>query len=221
MPTVSDTDVAAVAAIAESGSEPQQVAATEEPLPPAAVLPDNQQLEEPVDEATSQAIAVSGLSVAETNEQLAEALVADPSDYSVAADGTIEIQASETLGHYAEWLGIRARDIRRLNSMAYRTPVIIGERLRLNFGEVTRAEFEAQRREFHVNMQQEFFSRYRIQDVDNYQVAANDNLGSIARRRYSTPIWLLRQYNPSLDFNRVQIGQQVIFPLLEPVDASR
>ncbi|MBT8146694.1 MAG: LysM peptidoglycan-binding domain-containing protein [Gammaproteobacteria bacterium] len=209
----SPSDAEAEVADAGGESEPQQL--------PAAVLPDDQQLDQPVDQATSQAVAVSSLSVAETNEQLAEALLADPSDYSVAVDGTIEIQASETLGHYAEWLGIRARDIRRLNNMAYRTPVIIGERLRLSFGDVTRAEFEAQRREFHVNMQQEFFSRYRIQNVDNYQVAANDNLGSIARRRYSTPIWLLRQYNPSLDFNRVQVGQEVIFPLLEPVEGVR
>ena len=37
-----------------------------------------------------------------------EPLQADPSDYSVATDGTIEVQAAETLGHYAEWLGIRA-----------------------------------------------------------------------------------------------------------------
>jgi membrane-bound lytic murein transglycosylase D len=199
-------------------SEPRQLAQAEELLPPAAVLPDNQELEEPVTEATGQAVAVASLSAAETNAQLAEALLADPSDYSVASDATIEIQASETLGHYAEWLGIRARDIRQLNNMAYRTPVIIGERLQLEFGETSAVEFEAQRREFHVNLQQQFFSRYRIQDVDNYQVASNDNLGSIARRRYSTPIWLLRQYNPDLDFNRVQIGQEVIFPLLEPVD---
>src|SRR5690606_26244528 len=33
-------------------------------------------------------------------------LSADPSDYSVSADGSIEIQASETLGHYADWVGM-------------------------------------------------------------------------------------------------------------------
>src|SRR5581483_7387691 len=30
---------------------------------------------------------------------------ADPVDYSVAADGSVEIVAAETLGHYADWLG--------------------------------------------------------------------------------------------------------------------
>ena len=31
-------------------------------------------------------------------------LLSDPSDYSVAADGSIEVQPLETLGHYGDWL---------------------------------------------------------------------------------------------------------------------
>jgi membrane-bound lytic murein transglycosylase D len=200
-------------------TEPLQLAQVKQLLPPAAVLPDNQVLGQPVTTAESEAKAVeSTLSVAETNEQLVEALLADPSDYSVASDGTIEIQPSETLGHYADWLGQRSMDIRRLNNMSFREPVIIGERLKLDFADVSASEFEVKRREFHVQKQQSFFSRYRIQNVDRYQVAANDNIGSIARQRYATPYWLLRQYNPALDFNRVQIGEEIVFPLLEPVD---
>jgi len=209
----------AVVEVEAPDTEPVLLSQAEDILPPAAVLPDNQELEQPVSEGVGQAEAVEAtLSLAETNAQLVEALLADPSDYSVATDNTIEIQASETLGHYADWLGIRARDIRSLNNMSFREPVIIGERLRLEFGSVSASEFEVKRREFHLQMQQEFFSRYRIQDVDRYQVAANDNIGSIARQRYSTPYWLLRQYNPSLDFNRVQIGEEIVFPLLEPVE---
>jgi membrane-bound lytic murein transglycosylase D len=39
-------------------------------------------------------------------------LAADPSDYTVAADDTIEVQDMETLGHYADWLGIRTQRLR-------------------------------------------------------------------------------------------------------------
>jgi len=228
----SDTVVPTSTAVEDTESEAEQnafdsdnsgaitsLALNEEILPPAAVLPDNQELEVPVTEAAGQAIAIEAqLSTDETNDQLEDALLADPSDYSVASDYSIEIQASETLGHYAEWLGIRARDIRRLNGMAFTQPVIIGDRLKLAFDGVTPGEFEVKRRDFHLQLQQEFFSEFRIQDVDRYQVAANDNIGSIARRRYSTPMWLLRQYNPSLDFNRVQIGEEIVFPLLESAD---
>lgn len=195
------------------------LALVEELLPPAAVLPDNAALDSEVTAADEIAEAIDpAVDVAEANQQLVEDLSADPSDYSVSRDNTIEIQASETLGHYADWLGIRAWDIRRLNNMAFRDPVIIGNRLRLDFSKVNIAEFERARREFHSTLQQEFFASYRIQNVETYEVRRGDNISTIARRRYSSPIWLVRQYNPDLDFNRIQIGQPIVFPLLERVD---
>jgi len=188
-------------------------------LPPAAILPDNQELDAPVTEEESTAEALDPeIDVSESNEQLVESLSADPSDYTVAGNNTVEVQASETLGHFADWLGIRAWDVRRLNNMAFRDPVIVGKRLTLDFSRVNIAEFELKRREFHSILQQEFFSNYRIQGVEQYEIKRNDNIGAIARNRYSTPIWLVRQYNPDLDFNRIQIGQQIAFPLVEQAD---
>ncbi len=222
----SQTSIASIEAVdSQQAASDEQVnnavalALNEEALPPAAVLPDNQQLETVVTEEEGEAVALDpALDVAQSNEQLTEDLSADPSDYSVASNNTIEVQASETLGHYADWLGIRAWDVRRLNSMQFRDPVIIGERLRLDFSEVNIAEFELKRREFHSGIQSQFFANYRIQDVQEYTVRRNDNIGNIARNRYSTPVWLLRQYNPELDFGRIQIGQKIIFPLLEEVN---
>ena len=188
-------------------------------LPPAAVLPDNQELDTPVSDEESTAEALDPvIDVSESNEQLVENLSADPSDYTVASNNTVEVQASETLGHFADWLSIRAWDVRRLNNMAFRDPVIVGKRLTLDFSSVNIAEFELKRREFHSTLQQEFFSNYRIQGVEQYEIKRNDNIGAIARNRYSTPIWLVRQYNPELDFNRIQIGQKIAFPLVEQAE---
>ena len=92
----------------------------------------------------------------EVEEQLLADLSDDPADYSVAADGTIEIQALETLGHYADWLGIRTQVLRNVNGLAFRDPVMIGDRLRLNFSEVDRQTFERRRQEFHRRVQQQF-----------------------------------------------------------------
>ncbi|MEX0617830.1 MAG: LysM peptidoglycan-binding domain-containing protein [Pseudohongiellaceae bacterium] len=179
-------------------------------------LPDLNEITDAPAAADENAVAVNpNLNADESNEELTEALSADPSDYTVAGDNSVEIQASETLGHLAEWLDVRAWDLRRLNDMAYRDPVIIGERLKLDLSQVTQVEFEVRRREYHLQLQQEFFGNFRIQDVETYVIAANDNIGAIARTRYGTPIWLLRQYNPELNFNRLQIGQQIVFPLLE------
>ena len=188
-------------------------------LPPAAVLPDNQELDTPVSDEESTAEALDPvIDVSESNEQLVENLSADPSDYTVASNNTVEVQASETLGHFADWLRIRAWDVRRLNNMAFRDPVIVGKRLALDFSSVNIAEFELKRREFHSTLQRGFFSNYRIQGVEQYEIKRNDNIGAIARDRYSTPIWLVRQYNPELDFNRIQIGQKIAFPLVEQAE---
>lgn len=213
---------AAPAPAPESASEPPpepvRIARNEPILPPAAVLPDDQELDAPVSGEDEFAEAVDPiLDVAQSNRILSAELAADPSDYGVDGRNTIEVQAEETLGHYAEWLGIRAWDIRRLNNMAFRDPVIVGERLRLDFSQVNIAEFELARREYHAGLQQEFFGSYHIQGVINHTVAANENISTLAGDRYSTPIWLLRQYNPGLEMNRLQIGQEIVFPRLQPV----
>ena len=187
-------------------------------LPPAAVLPDDQELDAPVSGEDELAEAIDPiLDVAQSNRILNAELAADPSDYDVDSGNTIEVQAEETLGHYADWLGIRAQDLRRINNMAFRDPVIVGERLRLDFSQVNVAGFERARRAYHAGLQQEFFGNYHIQGVINHTVAANENISTLASNRYLTPIWLLRQYNPGLDMNRLQIGQEIVFPRLQPV----
>ena len=214
----------------EPPPEPVQIASNEpvrieepissgEPiLPPAAVLPDDQELDAPVSGEDELAEAIDPiLDVAQSNRILNAELAADPSDYDVDSGNTIEVQAEETLGHYADWLGIRAQDLRRINNMAFRDPVIVGERLRLDFSQVNVAGFERARRAYHAGLQQEFFGNYHIQGVINHTVAANENISTLASNRYLTPIWLLRQYNPGLDMNRLQIGQEIVFPRLQPV----
>lgn len=176
-------------------------------IPPAAVLPDDQLLESIITtDAQAEVAAVN------------ESLQSDPSDYTVSSDGTIEIHAPETLGHYAEWLGISAQDLRRLNNISFTTQLIVGQRLALSFDKVPRRDFEQQRRSFHAAMQRSFFEEYRIQSVDQVTVKSGDNISSLARSRNSIPLWLLRQYNPDVDFNRIQIGQQITFPVLETVE---
>jgi hypothetical protein len=68
--------------------------------------------------------------------------LSDPSDYSVAADGTIEVQPLETLGHYGDWLEIKTQRLRDLNGLAFRTPVDVGQRIRLDLGTVDAKAFE-------------------------------------------------------------------------------
>ncbi len=145
---------------------------------------------------------------------------ADPSDYSVHDDDTIRVQAAETLGHYAEWLGLRASQLRQINRMSYATPVVIGRSLKLDFSKVSRDEFEAKREEYHRQLQEAFFTEFRIKGNETHVIRRGESIWVLAQQRYNIPIWLLRQYNPDVDFGSVRPGMTLIIPLVEPAAAA-
>ena len=144
-------------------------------------------------------------------------LSADPSDYTVAADRSIEVQARETLGHYAEWLGIRTQKIRTLNNMDIAKHVVSGSRLKLDFSRVPKETFASRRLAYHQELQEEFFRQFRIHDTHTHTLRRGESIWVLAKRKYQVPVWLLRQYNPDLDLDRVSSGTQVNIPVLEKV----
>ena len=151
---------------------------------------------------------------------LASFLDTDPSDYSVEMDNTIIVQASESIGQLANWLEIPTWDIRRLNNMTFRDQLIIGKKIQLPFGQVSQSVFENRRREFHLSLQTDFFANYRIRGAEEYEIRRTDNINRLSLSRYSTPLWLVRQYNPGINFSSVYVGQRVVFPLLESTEDS-
>lgn len=142
---------------------------------------------------------------------------ADPVDYSVAADGTIEVVAAETLGHYADWLGSSSMRLRALNHLRARTPVVLGRRIRLEFTAVAPAQFEQRRRDYHRRLQAAYFASHRIAGSQVYIVRRGDSLWSITERHADVPLWLLEQYNPDLDFANLRPGTQISLPQVEDV----
>lgn len=142
-------------------------------------------------------------------------LQADPADYLVADDGTIEIQVGETLGHYAHWLELRSKDLRRANRLGRYQPVVVGRRVQLDFSLVNRARFEQRRRAYHERLQARYFSRYRIAGVQEHALNEGDNLWELANDEYAIPLWLLRQYNPDVDFSSVlALNERLTIPLV-------
>ena len=160
------------------------------------------QAESVVEEADQGAVPV------ETQPQLS----ADPADYEVSADATIEVQAAETLGHYADWLQIRTQRLRDINGLRFGRPVVIGQRLKLQFTDVDRSEFVRRRVAYHRRLQGQFFQAFRITGSEDYAVERGDSLWLLARRAEHVPLWLLRQYNPDLDFSSLKPGMVVTLP---------
>ena len=178
-------------------------------LPPAAVIVET-------DATLAEVTPASGAGLAVTQATLA----ADPADYSVGADGSIEIQALETLGHYGDWLELKTQRLRDLNGYKFRQPVVVGQRLKLDYSKVDRLTFEARRVAYHSAVQQDFFQRYRVKETRKHTIRRGESLWILAHRTYAVPIWLLRQHNPDLDLQRIRPGMTVDFPLLEQVAES-
>lgn len=148
------------------------------------------------------------------------ALLSDPSDYSVGADKSIEVHPLETLGHYADWLGIRTQRLRDINELAFRTPVEVGKRIRLDLANVDAKTFENRRIAYHQAQQDDFFRKNIITGVAEHVIAMGESIWLLSRRDYDVPVWLFRQYNPELDLHNVRPGTTVRFPLLMAVDTS-
>ncbi|CAG0942508.1 Membrane-bound lytic murein transglycosylase D [Gammaproteobacteria bacterium] len=191
---------AATATVASS--RPPAVAAGR----PATVAPDLPALESPA-QAKQPTGDAGGIS----------ASLADPSNYLVTDNDKVEVQAAETLSHYAGWLEVTPEDLRKANGWQSKRALVIGESVRLDFSHVSRETFLARRVAYHHDLQEDFFNRYRITDTTEHRLRRGESVWILASQKYKVPVWLLRQYNPTLDLDHVRPGTRVVFPKLERV----
>jgi membrane-bound lytic murein transglycosylase D len=143
------------------------------------------------------------------------AALADPIDYSVA-NGTTVVQGNETIGHFADWLRVSAERLRQLNGMKPGTALALGRRIKLDLSRVDAAAFEEKRVAWHRQLQDEFFETYRITAQERYRIKPGESLWQLTQRT-SVPVWLLRQYNPEIDFANWRIGTEIVLPRVEAV----
>jgi membrane-bound lytic murein transglycosylase D len=141
--------------------------------------------------------------------------LADSIDYQVRDDGSIRVEATETLGQYADWLQLPTQSLRNLNKLKARQPVLLGQKLKLDYSRVSRESFEQLRRDYHAKLQGEFFVQHRISGTEVYIVRRGDSLWTMTQRFSNLPVWLLRQYNPDTDLSDLRPGTQVVMPRVE------
>jgi membrane-bound lytic murein transglycosylase D len=146
--------------------------------------------------------------------------LADSIDYQVRDDGSILVEATETLGQYADWLQIATQKLRTLNKLKAKQPVLLGQKLKLDYSRVSRETFEQLRRDYHAKLQGEFFVTHRIAGTEVYIVRRGDSLWTMTQKFSNLPIWLLRQYNPDTDLADLRAGTQVVMPKVETVAGS-
>jgi membrane-bound lytic murein transglycosylase D len=134
--------------------------------------------------------------------------------------GIIRVEVEETLGHYAEWAGVRASSIRRLNGLSYGRHLQLNQRVKIPLAHVTAVDFETRRYEFHKRLQEDFFTAYRVGELQRYRVRPGDSYWTLCREKFDLPLWLLKQYNAGINLAALKVHQSLTIPSVESVAAN-
>jgi membrane-bound lytic murein transglycosylase D len=129
--------------------------------------------------------------------------------------GLIHLEIEETLGHIAEWAGVRTQKIRDLNGLRFSTAVHLGQKIKIPLAKVSAQDFAERRYEFHKRLQEDFFAVYRMGQLQPYQVKPGDTYWSLCREKFEIPMWLLKQCNPDVDLSQLAMRQTLLIPTIE------
>ncbi len=126
----------------------------------------------------------------------------------------IAVEPEETLGHYAEWLEITARELRRINNFASNREIQIGQKIHLSYEKVNPEEFQRRRFEFQQSIEEDFLTSFSIEGVKTHTVKRGQSIWYITNRLYDLPLWLIVKYNPGRELRELHIGDQVNIPVV-------
>lgn len=206
--------VAAAAAVAAT-APPEALPAVEAPAAPveapaAPALARQPPPKEPVSQGQAESTALLPAASPSGN--------GDNTDYSVGADSTVVVQAAETLGHFADWSKVSSASLRTLNKLHKNAMVTLGHKVKLDLSQVSAAQFETARRDYHRQLQESFFATHRISGTENYVVKKGESLWIIAQQHSDLPVWLVAEYNPDVDFGEVRPGATIALPRVEAIN---
>jgi membrane-bound lytic murein transglycosylase D len=129
--------------------------------------------------------------------------------------GIIQVEMEETLGHYAEWLEIPTRIIRRLNRFPYSKTLQLHMKVKIPLDKISKEQFEETRFEYHKKIQEDFFSFYEIESLQQYHLQKGDNVWTLCNDTFEVPVWLLKKYNPKVDFSDLRCTQKLYIPVIK------
>jgi membrane-bound lytic murein transglycosylase D len=132
--------------------------------------------------------------------------------------GTLFVEVEETLGHFAEWAGVRTQRIRRLNGLPFGKRLHLHQKVAIPLDKVASQAFEEKRYEYHKRLQEDFFSVYRIGEMRTYRVRVGDNLWALSLDKFDIPMWLLKNCNPEVDFTDLRMHQTLMIPVIEKTE---
>ncbi|MFQ5584373.1 MAG: LysM peptidoglycan-binding domain-containing protein [Calditrichia bacterium] len=126
----------------------------------------------------------------------------------------IVVYPNETIGHFADWLNIRASRLRRQNKIEYGKPIYAGQVLRLDFSATSIEEFSEKRLRYHTNLVIQLLEgKTEIRFVE-HRVNPGENLWTLAHKRNNFPVNLLLYFNDLNKLEQLYPGDIIKLPIL-------
>jgi hypothetical protein len=126
----------------------------------------------------------------------------------------IRVEVEETLGHYADWLGIPTSRIRRLNRL-WRGAIKVNQSIRIPASEDSLKRFKAKRLEYHMALEEDFYSQYQVVSVRVRRVTYGENLWTICNNEKEIPLWLFKKYNRDMNIEKIRINTKIRVPIIK------
>jgi len=128
----------------------------------------------------------------------------------------IRATVDETIGHYADWLGIATWRIRKLNDLGRNSDIRVNQRLEIPIDRPDALEqFTAARLEYHMAIEEDFYTQYKVVDTKEHVITRGETLWDICHDSESEiPLWLFKKYNKELDLSRLMPGTSVWIPVI-------
>jgi membrane-bound lytic murein transglycosylase D len=127
----------------------------------------------------------------------------------------IYISFDETIGHYAEWLEISTQRIRGLNSMGNRSSIRINQKIIIPADQDAVEKFNRRRLEYHMALEEDFYSQFKVVDVKPKIVKRGETLWDICHEDDIIPLWLLKKYNKHIYIGRLFPNMKILVPVVE------
>ena len=133
----------------------------------------------------------------------------------VESSAIIRISLNETIGHYADWLGISTQKIREVNYMGRGSTIRINQELTIPVHKEILEQFKRRRLEYHMALEEDFFNNYKITELKVKIIQRGETLWDISNEDGVIPLWLLKKYNKHIDLGQLFPNMKIWLPVAE------
>lgn len=124
---------------------------------------------------------------------------------------TLVVEVNEGLAQYAEWLEKDEGELKKLNNLSEKKKLKMGQMMKFPLKEAQAYDFNLKRVQYHMAIEEDFYSNFKVEGLKKYKVRRGDNLIKLGVKK-EIPLWLIRKYLPIDKKFRVKAGQMIHLP---------